>query len=499
MMYDILIQNGRVIDGTGSPAMFAQVAVKDGKIAKIARKVEGDAKTVIDAKGKVITPGFIDSHSHSDNQFSSVPLQTEKIEQGITTSVAGQCGGSVCGANAAEFLDNARGCQLGANMAMLIGHGTLRRAVMGTENREPTRSELEKMKAMMRSALEHGALGMSIGLIYAPGCYAQTPELIEIAKVVGEYHGIAAIHMRSEGAALVESVQEFISIVRASGVRGVISHHKAAGLTANWGKVHTTLRLIDQANAEGLELYADMYPYVASHTNFSSVVFPAHWRAGGKEALQQRCEDPEQVEELRKIYYSKYSDMQWIMVARCPGAPEFEGKRVPEIAEMRGIDEFEAAMEVIRVSKDGANACFFSVCEEDLETVMAHPRVMICTDSGVKTPTTTTHHPRLRGSFPRVLGRYVRERKVTTLPEMIRKMTAMPAAVYGFQTKGLIREGMDADICIFDPDTIIDRAEYANPHPHAEGLDYVIVGGKIAAVGAVATGEKGGTMLYRNV
>ena len=499
MMYDILIQNGRVIDGTGSPAMKAQVAIRDGKIVKIARKIDGEAKTVIDAAGKVITPGFIDSHSHSDSQFASVPEQTEKVEQGITTSVAGQCGGSVCGANAAEFLDNARGSALGANMAMLIGHGTLRRAVMGTENREPTPEELEKMKAMMRSAMEHGALGMSIGLIYAPGCYAQTPELIEIAKVVGEYHGIAAIHLRSESVKLVEAVQEFISIVKASGVRGVVSHHKAAGLTANWGKIHTTLRLIDQVNAEGYELYADVYPYVASHTNFSSVVIPNDWRAAGKEALLQRCEDPEQVEELRKIYYSKYADMQWIMVARCPGAPEFEGKRVPEIAAMRGIDEFDAAMEVVRVSKDGAGACFFSACEEDLEVVMAHPRVMICTDSGVATSATTTHHPRLRGSFPRALGRYVRERKVTTLPEMIRKMTAMPAAVYGFQTKGLIREGMDADICIFDPDTIIDRAEYTNPWPHAEGLDYVIVGGKIAAINAVSTGEKGGTMLYRNL
>lgn len=498
-MYDILIQNGRVIDGTGSPAMFAQVAIKDGKIAKVARYIPGEAKTVIDATGKVITPGFIDSHSHSDNQFFSVPLQTEKIEQGITTSVAGQCGGSVCGADAAEFLDNAKGCALGANMAMLIGHGTLRRAVMGTENRKPTTEELEKMKAMMRSAMEHGALGMSIGLIYAPGCFAKTEELIEIAKVVGEYHGIAAIHLRGEGNILVQAVQEFISIVRASGVRGVISHHKAAGLTENWGKVHTTLRLIDQVNAEGFELYADVYPYTASHTGFSSAFIPNSWRSGGTEALLKRAEDPEQVAEIKAAYYARYPDMQWIMVARCPGYPEYEGKRVPEIAAMRNQEEFDAAMDVVRLTRDDAGACFFSCCEEDVETVMAHPRVMICTDSGVKTPTTTTHHPRLRGSFPRVLGRYVRQRNVTTLPEMIRKMTAMPAAVYGFQTKGLIREGMDADICVFDPDTIIDRAGYANPHPHAEGLDYVIVGGKIAAVNAVATGELGGTMLYRNL
>ena len=498
-MYDILIQNGRVIDGTGSPPMFAQIAIKDGKIAKIARVIEGQAKRVIDAAGKVVTPGFIDSHSHSDKQFSSVPEQTEKIEQGITTSVAGQCGGSVCGADAAEFLDNAKGCALGANMAMLIGHGTLRRAVLGSDDREPTPEEMEEMKNLMRSAMEHGALGVSFGLIYAPGCFAKTQELIEIAKVVGQYHGIAAIHLRNESYDLVKAVQEFITVVRQSGVRGVISHHKVAGLTENWGKVHTTLRLIDQANAEGLELYADVYPYTASHTGFSSIFIPTAWRDGGKEALMKRAEDPDLVAQIKAAYYAKYPDMQWIMVAHFPGYPEYEGKRVSEIAAMRNQDEFDAAMDVMRLTEDNTGACFFSMCQEDVETVMAHPRVMICTDSGVKTPKTTTYHPRLRASFPRTLGRYVRERNVTSLPEMIRKMTAMPAAVYGFQTKGLIREGMDADICIFDPDTIIDRAEFTNPHLRAEGLDYVIVGGKIAAVDAVATGELGGTMLYRTV
>ncbi len=498
-MYDILIKNGNLIDGTGSPAMKAQLAVKDGKIVKIARHIDGDAKKVIDAAGKVVTPGFIDSHSHSDNQFSTNPVQTEKIEQGITTSVAGQCGGSVCSANAGEFLDNARGAQLGANMALLIGHGSIRRAVFGTENREPTREELEKMKDIMRSAMEHGALGVSFGLIYTPGCYAKTDELIEIAKIVGEYHGIAAIHLRSEAVELIKAVQEFITVVRESGVRGVISHHKAAGLTENWGKVHTTLRLIDKANAEGLELYADVYPYAAASTNFSSAFIPAADKTGGNEATLKRLEDPEMVAKWRDLFYSKYTDTQWVMATRCPNAPEYEGLRVPEIAEKMGVDEFTAAMELIRLTKNEAAAVFFSMCEEDVETVMAHPRVMICTDSGVTVPATTMYHPRLRGSFPRALGRYAREKGVVSLPEMIRKMTAMPAAVYGFQTKGLLREGLDADICIFDPETIIDRAEFTNPHLHAEGLDYVIVGGKITAENAVATGELGGTMLYRNV
>ena len=497
-MYDILIKNGKIIDGTGSPAMQAQVAVQDGKIVKIARQISGEARTVIDAAGKIVTPGFIDSHSHSDGQFQSCPQQTEKVEQGITTSVAGQCGGSVCGKTAPEFLDNARGSALGANMAMLIGHGTLRAAVVGSENRDPTPEELETMKNLMRAAMEHGALGVSFGLIYAPGCFAKTEELVEIAKVVAEYQGIAAIHMRNEGDDLVAAVEEFITVVRQSGVRGVISHHKAVGGPKNWGKVKTTLAMIDKANAEGLELYGDAYPYVASHTGFSSGFIPNTWKSGGVEALLERMDDPEKVAQIRKAYYEKYPDMQWIMVARCPEYPEYEGLRVPEIAALRGQDEFSAALDVVRLTNNRATACFFSMSEEDVGTVLSHPRMMVCTDSGVA-PTSASYHPRLRGSFPRVLGCYVRQRQVVSLPEMIRKMTAMPAAVYGFKTKGLLWEGFDADICIFDPETICDRAEFAAPDLHAEGLDYVIVGGKIAAVNAVTTGQLGGTMLYRDL
>lgn len=496
-MYDILIKNGLILNGTGSPAIRAEVAVKDGKIAKIARHIPGEAKTVIDAAGKVVTPGFIDSHSHADSYVKKHPEQIEKVEQGITTSVAGQCGGSVCGADAAEFLDAYRGSKLGANMALLIGHGTLRRTVLGNANRAPTPEELEKMKAMLRDAMEHGALGVSFGFIYTPGCFAKIPEAIEIAKVAGEYHGIAAIHLRSESVQLVAAVREFISIVRESGVRGVISHHKAAGREENWGKVHTTLRMIDQANEEGLELFADVYPYNAASTEFSSAFIPNEWQVDGTESMLKKTRDPELVAQIKKAYYAKYSNMDWLMAVSCPGCEEFNGMMVPEIAEKMGMDEFEAALEIVRRTNDRALACFFSMCEEDVETVMAHPRVMICTDSGVKTR--PGYHPRMRGSFPRALGRYVRERKVTSLPEMIRKMTSMPAAVYGFKSKGLLWEGFDADICIFDADTIIDRATFVDPDQRAEGLDYVIIGGKIAAVNAVATGELGGTMLYREV
>ena len=497
-MYDLLIKNASILDGTGSPAMRAQIAVQDGKIVKLARKIPDTAKTVIDAAGKVVTPGFIDSHSHSDIQFHSCPLQTDKIEQGITTSIAGHCGSSVCGKDAAEFLDHACNANLGANMAMLIGHGTLRRAVMGAEDRAPTAQELETMKQLLRTAMEHGALGVSFGLIYAPGCFAKTDELIEIAKVAGAYQGIAAIHLRSESTELIRAVREFITIVRQSGVRGVVSHHKAAGLSENWGKVHTTMRMIDQANEEGLEIYMDAYPYIAASSKFSTGFIPQHWRSGGTEALLEHANDPEQVAQIREAFYAKYPDLNWLMVTFCPGAHEYDGMRVGQIAAMRNQDEFSAAMDLVRISNDAARCCFFSMCEEDVEAVIAHPRTMIGTDAGVNIKG-TSYHPRVKGTFPRAIARYVRERGIVSLPEMIRKITAMPAAVYGFKTKGLIREGFDADLCIFDPETILDHADFNDPTQRCDGLDYVIVGGKIAAVNAVATGELGGTMLLRDL
>lgn len=497
-MYDILIKNGLILDGTGSPAMRSQIAIKDGKIAKIAREITEEAERVIDASGKVITPGFIDSHSHSDGKFFVCPEQTEKIEQGITTCIAGQCGGSVCGADAADFLDHGKNKPLGVNMAMLIGHGTLRRAAMGEENRDPTPEELQKMKDMMIEAMEHGALGVSFGLIYAPGCFAKTDELIEIAKVVGMYHGIAAIHLRSESVELVRALEEFLTIVRKSGVRGVVSHHKAAGLYENWGKVHNTLRMIDKANEDGLEIYLDVYPYAAAASRFSTGFIPASWRSGGRDALLKRMDDAEQVEKIKKEFYAKYPDMNWLVVTHCPGAPDYNGLRVGEIANIREQEEFDAAMDVVRISKDEAKCVFFSMCENDVEKVIAHPRAMIGTDGSVQ-PMGTSYHPRIRGTFPRAIARYVREKKAVSLPEMIRKMTSMPAVVYGLKTKGLIWEGMDADLCIFDPETFRDRADFTDPSLRNEGLDYVIVGGKIAAVNATATGQLGGRLLYRNL
>ena len=504
-MYDLIIKNGKIIDGTGSPCFRADVAIKDGKIVKTGRGLEGALK-IIDADGLTVTPGFIDSHSHSDSNILTYPEQTEKIEQGITTSIAGQCGGSIAPCprdkedkgiyeTMGSFLDAVKDKPQGSNTALLVGHGSIRNAVMGTENREPTADELERMKDHLRCAMEHGATGMSFGLIYNPGMFAKTSELCEMAKVLGEYNGVLAAHIRNEGDNLVKSVEEFITAVKCSGVRGVISHHKTC-FFENWGKVHHTLAMIDKVNEEGYDLYCDVYPYTASHTTLSAYVVPKEYHANN--GVCRNLENPDTYKTIKQKSIDKYGkDLSWILVVFCENHPEVLGKTIAEIAQMWNMDHHDAAYKLLLDSGNSCKCCFFSMCEDDVETVMKHPRAMICTDSGVARDN-KYFHPRLKATFPRVLGEYVRNRKVTSLPDMIRKMTSMPASVYGLSKKGLIREGMDADICIFDSEKIIDKATYENCNERCEGLNYVILGGKVVVENAVFNGETAGKVILAN-
>lgn len=516
-MAQLVIKNGWVIDGTGAPAAVADIAVDNGKITAIGQDLP-DGEVTLDATGLTVTPGFIDSHSHSDYNYLTHPDQIEKVEQGITTAVGGQCGttpapiGKVLrpedvyeigtyGKNTevyrtiGSYLDIAKTVPQGANQATFAGHAAIRRAVIGTEMREPTAEELEQMKALLNEAMDHGALGISFGLIYAPSCYAKTEELIELAAVAARRNGLMTVHIRSEGDALVEAVEEVLTVARATGVRTVFSHHKAMG-KANWGKVKQTLHLIDEAIDEGLDVYMDVYPYNASSTSLSARIVPKEYHVGGAiDGVVASLLDPQKRAAIKEWGMAQWGmDMSWIMITECSGYRQYQGKLVSEIAEIHGKDVYETMYDMLTASRGSVSASYFMMCEDDIEQVLAHPRAMVCTDSSVAKGS-KTYHPRLRGSFPRVLGRYVRERGVTTLPEMIRKMTALPAQVYGFTTKGVIREGMDADLCVFDANTIIDRATYAECTLGAEGLRYVIVGGEIAAIDAVYTGKRAGRVL----
>lgn len=518
-MFDTVIKNGFVIDGTGSPGYYSDVAIKDGKIVKVEKNIKGE-KNIIDATGLTVTPGFIDSHSHSDNAMLTFPDMTEKIEQGITTSIGGQCGSTlapiiktandqnsndVCGYGKTcdvyktfgSLINIAKDIPFGSNLMSFVGHSALRKAVMGLDNRKPSSEEMEKMKEFLREAMENGAIGLSFGLIYTPSCYSETEELIELAKVVKEYNGMLSAHIRDESFKLIKAVEEFLTVIKETGLKAVFSHHKSA-FKENWGKVTHSLRMIEEANKEGFDVYCDVYPYTASHTSLAATIIPKELRSVDNKTLAKKLKD----KDLRKSVEDTYAelrgnDLSSLQITFCPKYPEYEGKRINEIAKMRNQSHFDAAIDLICETENQVNICNFSMCEEDVETVMKFERAMICTDSSVA-KNSMVYHPRLRATFPRVLGEYVRNRKIVPLYEMIRKITSMPASVYGLPSKGLIREGFDADICIFDANKIIDKATFTRCHRRCEGLNYVIVSGEVVVEDAVFNGKRKGRFIFRN-
>ncbi len=499
-MLDRIIRDGRIIDGSGSEPYVADIGIKDGRIVKIGA-ISEEAKEIINASGLTVTPGFIDSHSHSDKAIFNFPEMKEKCEQGITTSIGGQCGTSIIceGCEKAEdvsaFFTKAKETALGSNLASFVGHGTIRRMVMGYENREPSADELERMKELVRESVRSGAVGMSTGLIYNPGMFAKADELIELSKVAASEGGLLSSHIRNESDTLIEAVEEFLSIIRATGARGIISHHKSC-YERNYGKVNKTLQMIDKINEEGFDVYCDVYPYTAASTSVTARFIPKIYQADGKTV--ENIRDPESRKKIIEHNEKNYdvSHIDWALITRCAGYPEYNGKYVCEIAEMMGVSDIDAALNLIEISGGSCNACFFSMCEDDVATVIKHPRSMICTDSSVATGD-TPYHPRLGASFPKAIRRFVRELGVVSLPEMIRKMTSLPAHVYNLREKGLIKEGYDADICIFDYERLTDKADYVNPFLKAEGLNYVIIGGEIVCEDAVYTGKRPAKFIKR--
>lgn len=515
-MYDTVIKGGKIIDGSGAEPYFADVAISGGKIVKIASEISG-GKTAINAEGLTVTPGFIDSHSHADSAVFTLSGMKEKVEQGITTAIAGQCGTSAAplGINYDKnntktlgnygraydicrtmntFLERGKDVPLGCNIAMFIGHGALRNSVMGMENRAPTNTELEKMKASLRSAIRSGAYGMSTGLYYTPGSYASQEEIVDLARVVGDEMGVISSHIRAESNAVLDAAEEFINIVKASGARGVHSHIKSCG-EQNYGKVRILFEMIEKANADGADIYCDVYPYNASHTSLASSFVPKELHADGK--LLENLKKPENrmisAQYIDKIFGR--SDLSWVLVTSAANRPDCIGKRIPEIAKERGTNPYDTVFDIILDSNSRAGACYFRMSEDDVEYAIRHPRAMICTDSGVAS--STSYHPRLRASFPRAISRYSLRKPLVPLTEMIRKITSLPAHVYGLSGKGLIEEGYDADICIFSEEKLIDRSDFTSPTLGCEGLNYVLVSGDIAAENAIATGKRSGKLLLK--
>jgi N-acyl-D-amino-acid deacylase len=527
-MLDLKIVGATVMDGTGRAGNRTDVGVRDEAIAAIGDLSRESAGTVLNATGRVLAPGFIDMHSHSDWRLWGNRRAESKIRQGVTTEVVGNCGFSPAPVST-EFVDEMRTFALyiakgmdfswrsvgdylrafdkggtALNVVQLVGHGTLRLAAMGFARRPPTSGELSTMQRLMADAMNDGAWGLSTGLIYAPGSYAATDEIVAVARAAARYRGIYASHIRGEGATLLDAVREAIQVGREANMPVQISHIKAAG-RPYWGKVAEALALIDAARAEGLDVMADVYPYTASSTSLRTAL-PDWALEGGIAAMLKRLHDPAECTRIREDMargggYSIVERMGWdnVMIAYCPKRKDAEGRRISEIAEARKLDPVEAVFEILRDADGVASMILFQLDEKDFVRAVTHPQVMIGSDgSSLATSgemSAGKPHPRSYGTFPRVLGRYARDERVLSLAEAVHKMTGMPARRLGLRDRGEIRVGAKADLVVFDPRKVADQATYEDPHRYPVGIEHVAVNGRFVIKDGEHTGSLPGKVL----
>jgi len=518
-MLDILIKNGVVIDGTGNPWFKAAVGIKEGKIIQVGR-IDEPAEEVLDASGLIVAPGFIDTHSHSDLMLLAEPLAKQKIMQGVTTEIIGQDGLGeaplsdemvsdwrkyLSGLNGnpdidwdwrtfSEYLSRLEEAKPSVNVASLVGHGNLRIIVMGMENRKPSPTELGEMKSLLDEAMRQGSLGLSTGLIYPPCIYSETKELIDLCKIASFNKGIFVVHMRDEGDKLLESIDEVVKIGRESNIPVHISHLKASG-KRNWGRASLALQAIYEARRQNIDVTADQYPYTAGSTFLSSLL-PSWVHEGGTEAMLKRLtEEGTRKRLLAELSSSRRgSDWGWssiyVTAVRTQINKGFEGKSLEEIASMKKTSPMEALIDLVIEEENEAAMVSFSMSEDDIRTIMKSHLTMVCTDGILL----GKPHPRAYGSFPRVLGKYVRE-GVIRLEDAVRKMTSTPATRFSLLDRGLIRPGMWADITVFHPERIIDTATYQDPIQFPQGIEYVIVNGEITVQNGEHRGTRAGRIL----
>lgn len=496
--YDLIVRHGRIVDGTGNPAYFADLAVSKGKIVAIGR-IAGDAKTEIDATGLIVAPGFIDVHTHAD-EIAEFPLAENFARMGVTTIVVGNCGGSA--PDIAKLFRDIEATNVSLNVASLIGHNTVRGKVMGGSfMRPPTAEELAKMKAMVEQGMKDGAVGLSTGLIYLPGTFAKTEEIIELAKVASAYDGIYTSHMRDEGKAISDSLNELFRIAREAHIRAEISHIKLSG-NASWGKTEKVLAAIENARKEGLDITQDQYAYTASSTGMSQLV-PDTAREGGHKKFLERIADPKKKEEIiaqmkKSLKGNARTDYSYAVIAEYRHDTNLNGLNIPQAAKAkRGSDSLDDQIELILEleSNGGAQGVFHGINEEDLQTFMRHPNTMYASDSGIREFGKGVPHPRGYGNNARVLARYVRELHVLKLEDAIRRMTTLPAETFRLKERGQLREGNWADVVVFNPATVQDNSTYNDPHHYATGIQYVLVNGVEVIKNGEHTGARPGMAL----
>ena len=495
--YDVLIRGGTVVDGTGAPRFAADVAVSDGRIVAVSREGldPSTAATVIDATGQVVTPGFIDNHAHVQESIADYPLAENFLRQGVTTLIASLHSGD----QPWPLEEFASSLEMAPNVGFFAGHSWTRKQVLGMEDRAPTPDELEEMKALVDRSMREGALGLSTGLLYVPANFAETEEVIELAKVAAAHGGIYVSHMRNEASGLLESVAEVIRIADEAEIPAQINHHKAVG-AAQWGMSERTLAMIDSANAAGLTVTHDLYPYTASSTG-SSVLFPQWALAGGPEEFAARVADPETrarlEEDMRFIFTTDRvgSDISRIQFRVLGSDPSYNGRTLADYAADRGLpNDLETGIDLaIELQLQGGfSAIYHAMEEEDVIRILQHPLSMIETDGDAVGYGVGYPHPRSYGAFARVLARYVRDLEILTLEQAVEKMTSMPARWLGREDMGVIAEGMRADVAVFDPAVIQDLATYEDPHHYSVGITDLLVNGVPVIRDGGLTGEKPG-------
>jgi N-acyl-D-amino-acid deacylase len=499
--YDLLITNARIIDGTGNPWFRGSIAIKDGRIVRVGRIDAASAKQTIDARNQIVAPGFIDVHTHVEDIFGN-PNAENFIRMGVTSLITGNCGGSATDIGA--FLGRYREKPLAVNLATLIAHGSVRAKVMGLDDRAPTPDEQQKMNVLVEQAMKDGAVGLSTGLIYVPGTFAKTEEVVELAKAASKYGGTYASHIRDEGNDVAAAINEAINIGEQAQMPVEISHFKISA-KALWGESPMTIGLVKAARDRGLTVTVDQYAYTASSTSLD-VRLPNWVVAGGRAEGRKRVADPEArkkiVAEMKADLKKKhFKDYGFAYVASYRPNPEYNGKNIAEITQnARGKKKLDDQIEqILEMYDKGGAAMVYRVMDEgDVQNIMRQPFTMIASDSGVREFGAGVPHPRGYGNNARVLGRYVRELKILTLEDAIRKMTSLPAQTFNLRDRGQIREGFAADIVIFDDSKIGDKATFEQPHQYAEGFSSVIVNGKMVFDGTKMTGAMSGEPLYGN-
>ncbi|MBN1387024.1 MAG: D-aminoacylase [Bacteroidales bacterium] len=528
--YDLIITGGVVYDGLGNPAKEVDIAIKDDRIVMIGENLgKNRAGRIIQANGMAVSPGFIDMHTHTDVGLLANPLAESHIRQGITTEISGNCGSSPFPVADEVYEERKKVIKeeydidldwrdingffrrleekgMALNYVTLLGQGDLRGKVVGFDDRPASPEQVARMKAILDENMKAGAWGLSTGLEYAPGSYANTEEIIELCNVVAANNGIYATHMRDEGDMLLEAMDEAIRIAREAGVSTQVSHFKVA-YPRNWHKIDAAIEKLDKARDEGLPVMADRYPYIAGSTGLS-LYFPLWARQGTTKDFIARLEDPGLDDKLRAHVREQGEKLgSWENVRICSVATDrnrhLEGKNILEAAAGSAKDSYDFMRDLLIEEENQVGMIIFMMKEENLQRILAHPLVSIGSDGSAVAPYGVLGkgkpHPRFYGTFPRVLGKYVREEKIMTLPEAIRKMTSVPADKFGFTGRGRIGEGYYADLVIFHPGRVSDLATWEDPHRYPEGIEYVVVNGKVAVEGGENTGSLAGRILKKSV